>query len=299
MGWFSTRAVVPGVWLLAEPGHVHTWLVEGRDRAVLLDTGMGFLPIRPVAESLTDRPLSVVNTHYHFDHVGGNSEFDEIAIHELGAPLIERAVPQTVLDSYVRFCSRRLEEIDHFRRLDEEFFGLTNADNLPRPFPEDLDQAAWTIPASRATATLADGDRIDLGGRVLTVLHAPGHSPDGICLLDEREGLLFDGDTVNAGAVYVQFADSDLDTLTVSARRLADIADGVRLIMAHHCDHAIAEVGLLSEIADGLESVRAGEVSPAPARDIFGWPVREVAFAHFSVVLPDPAAPRMALVGAD
>jgi glyoxylase-like metal-dependent hydrolase (beta-lactamase superfamily II) len=298
LDWFSTRAVVPGVWLLAEPGHVYTWLLEGSDRAVLLDTGMGFLPIRPLAESLTDRPLSVVNTHYHFDHVGGNSEFEEIAIHELGAPQLERPVPRSVLESYVRFCSRRLEEIDRFRELDEEFFGLTTADNVPRPYPEDVNPEAWAIPVGRATATLVDGDRIDLGGRVLTVLHTPGHSPDGICLFDERNGLLFGADTVNVGAVYVQFADSDLDALIASTRRLAGLADGVGLILTHHCDHAIAEVGLLTEIADGLETVRAGEADLAPARDILGTAVLEATFAHFSVVLPAPGAARSSLAGA-
>jgi glyoxylase-like metal-dependent hydrolase (beta-lactamase superfamily II) len=257
---------------------------------------MGFLPIRPVAESLTDRPVSVVNTHYHFDHVGGNHEFDEIAIHELGAPLLARAVPRVVLDSYLSFCSRRLEATDLFQELDAEFFGLTNADNLPRPFPEDVDPVAWTIRRSRAAATLADGDPIDLGGRVLTVLHTPAHSPDGICLLEEREGLLFGADTVNAGAIYAQFADSDLDALVASTRRLANLADGVRLIMTHHCEHAIAEVGLLAEIAEGLLAVRSGEAGLAPARDTLGTPVLEASFAHFSLVLPDPAAARPMLV---
>jgi glyoxylase-like metal-dependent hydrolase (beta-lactamase superfamily II) len=257
---------------------------------------MGFLPIRPVAESLTDRPVSVVNTHYHFDHVGGNHEFDEIAIHDVGAPLLDRAVPQVVLDSYLSFCSRRLGVTDLFQELDAEYFGLLDADNLPRPFLADFDPAAWTIRRSRAAAALADGDRIDLGDRVLTVLHTPGHSPDGICLLDEREGLLFGADTINAGAIYAQFADSDLDALVASTRRLADLANGVRLIMTHHCEHAIAEVGLLAEIAEGLLAVRSGEADLAPARDILGAPVLEASFAHFSLVLPDPAAARPMLV---
>ena len=288
LDWFTTREVVDGVWLLAEPGHVCTWLVAGTDRAVLLDTGMGFLPIRPLAESLTTRPVSVVNTHYHFDHVGGNHEFDDIVIHEIGAPLIDEQLPRRRLEAYLDFCSRRLEVLDRFVELDAEYFGVLNADSIPRPFPPDFDPAAWTIPASRATATLADGDRIDLGGRVLTVLHTPGHSPDGICLLEEREGLLFAADTINAGAIYAQFDDSDLDALVTSTRRLADLADGIRLITTHHCEHVIAEVGFLEEIADGLVNVQAGEPELVPARDITGTPVLEACFPHFSVALPWP-----------
>jgi glyoxylase-like metal-dependent hydrolase (beta-lactamase superfamily II) len=262
--------------------------VEGRDHAVLLDTGMGFLPIRPLAESLTTRPVSVVNTHYHFDHVGGNREFDEIAIHEIGAPLIAEQLPRARLEAYLDFCARRLDVLERFAELDAEYFGVLNADSVPRPFPADFDPAAWAIPPSRATSTLVDGDRIDLGGRVLTVLHTPGHSPDGICLLEEREGVLFGADTINAGAIYAQFDDSDLDALAASTRRLADLADGIRLITTHHCEHVIAEVGLLAEIADGLASVQAGEPELVPARDITGTPVLEAVFAHFSVALPFP-----------
>ena len=106
--WFYTREVAPGVWLIAEPQHVYTWLVAGSDRAVILDTGMGVAPIRPVAEALTSAPVSVVNTHYHFDHVGGNHEFDDIAIHEIGAPLIELDVPREMLDAYVDYARRQL-----------------------------------------------------------------------------------------------------------------------------------------------------------------------------------------------
>jgi glyoxylase-like metal-dependent hydrolase (beta-lactamase superfamily II) len=106
LAWFCVREVVSGVWLLGEPQHVYTWLVVGDDRAVLLDTGMGILPIRPVAAGVTPLPLSVVNTHYHFDHIGGNHEFEEIAIHERGAPLIEQPVPRDLLDAYVDYAQR-------------------------------------------------------------------------------------------------------------------------------------------------------------------------------------------------
>jgi glyoxylase-like metal-dependent hydrolase (beta-lactamase superfamily II) len=293
--WYYTREALPRVWLLAEPQHVCTWMIGGSERAVVLDTGMGILPIRPVAESLTELPISVVNTHYHFDHVGGNHEFDAIAIHEIGAPLIEQTVPRELLDAYLGYAERQLRALPEYRRLDHEFFWLLSADSEPRPFPDDFDPAAWTILPSRATETLADGDRIDLGVRVLTVLHTPGHSPDGICLLEEREGLLFGADTVNLGPIYAQFPDSDVDRLAASTRRLADLRADVRAITAHHCARVIAETALLSEIADGLVRIQAREVDLVPGRDILETPVLEARFDRFSVALPDPDAPQPAL----
>jgi glyoxylase-like metal-dependent hydrolase (beta-lactamase superfamily II) len=116
--WFYTRNVAPGVWLVGEPQHVYSWLVEGSERAVMLDTGMGILPIRPVAERLTQQPLSVVNTHYHFDHIGGNWEFEDRAIHSIGASLASQEVPCELLDVYLAYTQRQLDAAAAVRPLD-------------------------------------------------------------------------------------------------------------------------------------------------------------------------------------
>ena len=286
------------MWLIAEPQHVYTWLVEGTDRAVILDTGMGFEPIRPVVEALASAPVSVINTHYHFDHVGGNHEFDQIAIHEIGAPLIAQDVPREVLDAYLDYAHRQLEAAEQFRTLDREYVWLLTAESDPRPFPAEFEPRHWTIRPSQASETLGDGERIELGGRTLTVLHAPGHSPDGICLLEEREGLFFAGDSLNAGPIYAHFPDSDLDTLAASTRRLADLSNEVRVAMFHHYGRPVAEPDLFGEIADGVEGVKAGEVPLLPAVDIIGTPMLEARFDHFSVSVPDPEAEEPVLVAA-
>ena len=296
-GWFYTREALPGVHLIGEPQHVNSWLVEGTERAVLLDTGLGVAPIRPVAEGLTARPVSVLNTHYHFDHVGGNHEFDEIAIHALGAPLIEADAPLDVLRSYASYARRQLDALAPYRALDDEFFWLLTAEAMPRPFPEGFDAEQWRIPGSRASTTLGDGDRIDLGDRVLTVLHTPGHSPDMVSLLDERNGLLFAADGFNIGPVYCHFPDCDVDALATTARRYADLAGDVRAIVCHHHGRVLAEPGLLRSYADDLERVRAGDVTLTRGRDILEDPYLEARFDHYSITLPDPGATPRDLTG--
>ena len=242
--------------------------------------------------------MSVVNTHYHFDHVGGNWEFEEIAIHGLGASLIGQAVPREVLDAYLDYTRRQLAAADVVRPLDHEFLWLLSAESDPRPLPADFDPTAWTIRPTHPRRILADGDAIDLGGRVLRVVHAPGHSPDGICLHDERRGLLFTGDSFNIGPNYAHFPDSSVEDLLVTARRLAGLADRVSLIMAHHYGRAVAEPDLLHEFAAAMERVSAGDVELHAARDVLEGPVLEARFDHFSVTLPDPAAPVQTLVAA-
>ena len=297
--WFYTRRIGRGAWLIAEPQHVYTWLVEGDDRAVILDTGMGILPIRPVAEQLTSKPISVVNTHYHFDHIGGDWEFEDIAIHEIGAPLIEQEVPRELLDVYVDYGNRQLAAAEQVAPLDREYFWLMTPESRPRPWPEGWKPEDWTIRPVRATSTLSDGDRVDLGGRVLTVIHAPGHSPDGICLLDEHDGMLFGGDSLNAGPIYAHFPDSSLDELAASARRLADMRDAIRVMTFCHYGRPIAEPDLLEEMADGAERARDGDVELERAIDIIGTPMLEARFPHFSITLPDPDAEDAVLVVPD
>jgi glyoxylase-like metal-dependent hydrolase (beta-lactamase superfamily II) len=289
--WFRTREVAPGVWLIAEPGHVNSWLVAGRERAALLDSGLGIAPIRPVAEALAGVPVVLVNTHYHFDHVGGNHEFEDISIHESGADGLGIEWPRAVLEAYAAYTQRLLAAAVRYRALDREFFHLLTPDSDPVDLPDGFDPAQWRIGPSRATTTLTDGDAVDLGGRELTVVHTPGHTPDCICLVDERDGLLFGGDTINTGPIYAHFADSDVAQFAASTRRLAGLASSVRLVLVHHFGRVAASPGILGEIADGFAHVAAGAGRAVPAADCLGGRCLETRFERFSILAPDPTAP--------
>jgi glyoxylase-like metal-dependent hydrolase (beta-lactamase superfamily II) len=291
VSWFRHREVSAGVWLIAEPGHVNTWLVEGSERSVLLDTGMGIEPIRPLAEALVHSPVDVVNTHYHFDHTGGNHEFQHIAIHELGAPLLGQTWPRAILDGYLRYIGRLLEVADTYRAIDRQFFHLLSADSDPFPLPETFQGGEWTIRPSVADQMLAEGDRIELGGRALTVIHTPGHSPDSICLLDEENGLLFGADTINTGPIYAQFPDSSIDAFAESVERLAALESQLRLVLVHHFGRAVIEPRFLREVAEGFDRLRANDVELVPDRDCIESLVLRASFGRFSIFVADPSAP--------
>src|SRR5665213_43791 len=66
------------------------------------------------------------------------------------------------------------------------------------------------------------------------VLHTTGHSPDSICLLDEKNGLLFGGDTINTRPIYAQLKDSDVAAFARSTARLVQLADSVRRVFVCH-----------------------------------------------------------------
>lgn len=91
--WFVTRRLDDSTYLISEPPHVNSYLLLGSTQAVLFDTGMGISNIKRIVDGLTDLDLLVVNSHYHFDHSGGNSLFSQIAIHEQGAEPLGAGVP--------------------------------------------------------------------------------------------------------------------------------------------------------------------------------------------------------------
>lgn len=179
--WWRVRAVGDGVTWIDEP-HVrefyrcNVWHVRGRDRDMLVDSGMGVVSLREWVPLVTERPLEAVASHTHFDHVGCHHEFPCRSCHGAEAHLLRAPTREnTFADKYVT---------------DEIFTALP-----PRPYVS----ASYAVKAAPATRLLWDGDVVDLGDRQFEVIHTPGHSPGGIALWEAATGVLFSGDIVYDG----------------------------------------------------------------------------------------------------
>jgi glyoxylase-like metal-dependent hydrolase (beta-lactamase superfamily II) len=289
--WFHVQTLAPGVWQLTEPGHVCMWLVTGADRAVLVDTGCGFVPLRPLVEALTPLPVTVVQTHHHVDHVGGSHEFDEVLIHRAGLAGLAAGVTAERLAGYREYALALDAAAPVYAGLDHRFFHLQRDEHRPRPLPACVRDGGWTIEPVAAGGTVDDGDLVDLGGRALRVLHTPGHSPADVSLELVGEGLLFGGDTVNTGPVYVQNEDSSLPQLRASlARLVARSAAYTRVFCCHFMRTAVPPSYLQTQV-DALDLLLAGGVPRTPAVDCVGTAVDEAAFDGFSFFVPTGWAP--------
>ena len=179
--WWRVRAVGDGVTWIDEP-HVrefyrcNVWHVRGRDRDMLVDSGMGVVSLREWVPLVTERPLEAVASHTHFDHVGCHHEFPCRSCHGAEAHLLRAPTREnTFADKYVT---------------DEIFTALP---------PEPYVSASYAVKAAPATRLLWDGDVVDLGDRQFEVIHTPGHSPGGIALWEAATGVLFSGDIVYDG----------------------------------------------------------------------------------------------------
>jgi glyoxylase-like metal-dependent hydrolase (beta-lactamase superfamily II) len=263
--WFEVYRVDPDVYAIYEPRQwqeVISYLIVGRERALLFDTGMGIAEIAPVVAALTDRPVVVLNSHSHYDHVGGNHAFTRVLSLDL---------------PYTREHARGSPHA--------EVAGEVAPGALCGALPAGFDTATYHVRPWRITRIVRDGSRIDLGGRSLEVLHVPGHAPDAIALRDLAHGLLFTGDTFYEGPIYVFSPGADFGAYTRSVERLAALAPAPRKLLTAH-NVAASDPRFLVALRDAVRAIASGAAPGARDSALVTY-----AFEGFSIQLPAARAP--------
>ncbi len=232
--YFTVETVAPGTFAIGEPRYQqqnYSYLIVGETSALLFDAGPGLRDIRSVAEGLTDKPIVFLPSHFHYDHIGNTVTFDTIAVVDL--PYLRRRVND---DGLLTFTSM-------------EHLGAA----------EGVEAPSWQV-----NHWWPPGHRIDLGGRVLTLLYTPGHTTDSVSLLEETTGLLFSGDYLYPGDLYAFLPNSSMgDYLTAAETLLQVIDEDVRIYGAHRAEPPGAPVlhaGDLTDLQGALLRLRAGEL---------------------------------------
>jgi glyoxylase-like metal-dependent hydrolase (beta-lactamase superfamily II) len=291
--WFWVSEIEPGVHIVAEPGHVFSYLIAGSERSILLDTGMGLADIAAAIEPVARSPVSVVNSHTDFDHVGGNELFDDVAMHELGPKWMEPGLRPSSLERYGELVADLHSDWERLCAIDREAFFLIGPEEEVRPWPaERIAEVGWTIDPPPPSRLLTDGEVLDLGDRTLRVIHTPGHAADHICLVDEAAGILFAQDMAYYGPHLVNEPGSDRADYARSARRLANELSGqIRTVYCAHSLRPAIPPRFLTELADAAEALSSGVAELQPLRGLFGEDVVGTDHGHFSILIdPETAA---------
>jgi glyoxylase-like metal-dependent hydrolase (beta-lactamase superfamily II) len=260
--WFEVHRIEDGILAIYEPGQfeqVISFLIIGEQRALLFDTGLGMGDIAAVVAELTDLPLTVLNSHGHYDHTGGNYQFDGV---------LARNLP---------FTKNKSKGSPHAAVA--EFAGK---DWIWKQHPPGFDAATYQIKPYRLNGWIEEGQFIDLGGVSLEIVYAPGHAPDGIVLIDHQRRLMFTGDVFYPAPLYSHLQGSNFADYAATAARLAQWAPKVdRLLTSHNTPVSTSNNLLKMDAAfQSIIDERASYETSDGAR--------EYRFDGFSILTADP-----------
>ena len=203
---FTAQRLPNGVTEITDLSGVHCFLVEGRDKALLIDTMTGLRGLPAFVATLTDLPVEVALTHGHMDHAGGVFEFGRCYIHPADIPMLDgRTLPARV--GYVR-------------------------GQLP---PGEAPEASAFVPDGPVEfVPLKAGNKLDLGGRVLEVLHVPGHTRGSLCYLDTASGDFFAGDACNNNTLLMMDVSATIEEYLGALLALKERQGDIRRFYLFH-----------------------------------------------------------------
>lgn len=240
--WFSVYKLEPDLYAIYEPKHfqeVISYLMIGKDRSLLLDTGMGIGNIKKVVDSLYSGDLIVVNTHSHFDHIGGNHQFPLVHIlnHESAIGRMKNGLPYDMVEKNLV------------------------GDSTILPYPEGFVPEEYHIEPCNFK-TIEDGHVFDLGNKKLQVLATPGHSPDSIMLFDDQNKRIFTGDTYYPATLYAHLDSPDgltsvFDTYRSTMHMVADRFSDYTVYASHNEPRRPGSV--LTEVANAFDDIALGK----------------------------------------
>lgn len=190
-----------------EDSFVRYFLLEGDQKALLIDSGGTTPDAKEIACSLTKLPLSLLNTHGDGDHTAGNAAFDRFMMHK---------ADWDTMKIFNRYPGAALEEI-------------------------------------------RDGQVIDLGGRPLRIIAIPGHTLGSVAILDEKYRVLYTGDSVQSGAIFMSGEHRDPSAFLDSLGKLLSFRGEYDTVYPSHGEAALPAIQV-EKVKNAWQMVLDGKV---------------------------------------
>lgn len=240
--YYQVEPLFPGLTRIWDVARTAMYLVEGKDKAVLIDTGVGVGDLKSVVDGLTDKPLTVLITHGHVDHAMGAGAFSDTDIYV--CPLDERVYAQHsqmgVRRGYVAGATLQGGDPDVLNRLTDEDF----------------------VPAQEFSKflPLAAGDSFDLGGVTVKVLKGAGHTQGSLTMLMPEWRVLLLGDACNHFTYLFSEWSSSVTQYREMLLHLKKETDGLynRVLLSHGKGEGTAD--LIESVLAVCDDILAGTV---------------------------------------
>ena len=207
-----------------EDDRVRYFVLEGTDKAIMIDSSMNNTNAVDGAKKVTDKPLEIINTHADCDHIAGNAAFEKMYMSPEEEPVYRNNGGKGII-----------------------------------------------IPVK-------EGDVIDLGNRPLEVIDIPGHTPGSIALLDINNRVLYSGDTVQSGIIFMFGKHRNMEKFIESLKKLEKMSDRFDLIYPSH-DRCPVKPDIIPKLIEGAQQILNGKAE-GKEMDMFGNKVMMYRFEY-------------------
>lgn len=202
--------------------NVYMFLIVGEEKAMLIDTGYSITGALQCAREVTSLPIILVNTHGHFDHIGGNGD--------IGEAYLSEADWET---------ARQHSDYNYLKNMMAHYMEQSLPVRLLLKIPRLNNDMEKGIHVKKCRYHRLPAENFfELGNRKVLFLETPGHTRGSICLFDEKTKSLFTGDMICEEGVLLGFEHStSVSEYKKSVEKIQKFYtenDGELILPSHH-----------------------------------------------------------------
>lgn len=234
---FAHEKISPSATRITAPSLELMYLVEGDERAALIDTGSGIGHLGALVRSLTDKPVTVLLTHGHVDHAMGAGEFDEVYMNHADDYVYREHMSMDFREGGLELCTQRDK--------------IEPGEMIPAMPLEKIRQ-------------LSGGDSFALGGLDIDIFDCPGHTRGSVVMLLRQERTLLLGDACNNGTFMHEWYSTSIAEYERSLLALKRQVDGKfdRVLLSHGAGDG--DPGLIDGVLAVCRDILEGRTDDMP-----------------------------------